>query len=49
MLLINSVNDDLNGTEVNCTDVETSNSTFTSIRVINENDMINGELTQVQP
>ena len=44
MLLIDPVSDDLNGTEVNCTDVIRSNSTSTHIQVINESVMISGKL-----
>ena len=36
-LLISPVSDSLNGTEVNCTDVGTSNSTSTIVTVINDN------------
>ena len=44
MLLIDPVSDDLNGTEVNCTEVLTSNSTSTRIQVINESHMIGSKL-----
>ena len=41
-LIIDPVSDGLNGTEVNCTDVLTSNSTSTRIKVINESSLISG-------
>ena len=42
-LLINPVADALNGTDVNCTDVDASNSSSTRIRVINESILIGGK------
>ena len=42
-LLITPVSDDLNGTEVNCTDVVASNTSSTRIKVINESAMITSE------
>ena len=42
-LLINPVADALNGTDVNCTDVDASNSSSTRIRVINESILISGK------
>ena len=47
MLQIDPVSDDLNGTEVNCTDVVTSNTTFTRIQVINESSMIGSKFKLV--
>ena len=48
MLLIDPVlSDDLNGTEVNCTDVVTSNTTFTRIQVVNESSMIGSKFELV--
>jgi hypothetical protein len=38
-IVINPVRDYLNGTEVNCTDIITSNTTSTYIKVINESTM----------
>ena len=42
-LLIAPVSDDLNGTEVNCTDVVASNTSSTHIKLINESTMISSE------
>ena len=42
-LLITPISDDLNGTEVNCTDVLASNTSSTHIKVINESTMISSE------
>ena len=42
-LLIAPVSDDLNGTEVNCTDVLPSNTSSTHIKVINESTVISSE------
>ena len=46
MLLIKSVNDGLNGTEVNCADVETSETVSTFVNILNE-DQIIGRLQKV--
>ncbi|MCG8626226.1 MAG: hypothetical protein MJE68_30040 [Proteobacteria bacterium] len=42
-LLIAPVNDGLNGTEVNCTDIVASNTSSIHIKVINESTMISSE------
>jgi hypothetical protein len=42
-IVIDPVNDSLNGTEINCTDIITSNTTSTYIEVINESVVISSK------
>ena len=46
-LLINPVNDELNGTLVNCTDVITSETKSTSVLIINEEPVVRGKLDKM--